>query len=211
MKLISLAVLAATVLAAGAANAQFNRIGNSASVNMAWTQVDANQSNDWQGFQLTSLIPVGDAGKVFDQPIRFNLDLTTSYLKADNINTNFGTAGVGGTFWINDNYDSSMFKIAPYFRAGVNGNSGNFQGINKDYWSYALEPGLVVKYDSLYGLVGYRYGEGFNADFGSVVNMVTTGVGLNLTKSFSVEAKYDMNRGSNDYNQLIIGGVYKFN
>ena len=203
-------VILALALVAGAANAQFNRVGNSPSLNMSWITLDTSNSNDWQGVQITNTIPIGDSVKVFDQPFRFNVDVNAGFVKNNSLNANFGSYSVGGTAWLNDGFETKSLAIAPYFRLGVAANSGNFISQNNSYWSYQVEPGIVVKVDNFYGLLAYNYGEGFNASNGSVVNAAVFGIGINLSKNFAVEGRYDLGYGSYDVNKLALGVTYKF-
>lgn len=195
---------------AGVANAEFNRVGSQASVNLSYVAIDAPKANDWQGVQLTNTIPLGVQGKVMNQVLRFNTDLTAGYAKSNDLDANYGQFGVGLTTWLNANFDKGDFGLAPYVRVGVAGNSGNMYAQNHQYWSYQIEPGVVAKFGAFYALGAFNYGEGFNADFGSTVEDWVVGAGVNISKSFAVEARYDMNRGSNDTNKLTIGAVYKF-
>lgn len=190
--------------------AQFNRVGNVASTNLSWVQINAPNTSDWQGIQVTNVIPLGTRATVMKQPVRFNTDVNIGYVKSGDTDQNFGWVGVGGTVWANNNFDKATFSIAPYLRGGVKANSGNFQSQNKDYWSYELEPGLVAKLGSVYGLVAYKYGEGFNSDFGSVVNDAVVGAGVNILKNLAVEARYDINRGSYNTDTFNVGLTYKF-
>lgn len=209
MKLLNIVVLA-LALVVGTANAQFNRVGNSPSLNMSWVTLDTANSHDWQGVQITNTIPIGDSVKVFDQPVRFNVDVNAGFVKNNDLNANFGSYSIGGTVWINNGFEKETFAIAPYFRGGIAANSGNFVSQNNSYWSYQVEPGLVFKVDHFYGLLAYNYGEGFNASNGSVVNAAVFGVGVNLSKNFAIEGRYDLGYGSYDVNKLALGVTYKF-
>jgi hypothetical protein len=204
LKLLNILVLLVS-LAAVPASAQFSRMGDKNSVNLSWTQIDAPQTSNWQGLQLTNMFKLGTSGEA-----NFVGDIGVGYVKSNATSANYGRAGVGSTVSLGKAYKLGEVAVSPYFRGAVYANSGNFQAQNHSYWSYEVEPGIIARIENIYGLVGYRYGEGFNADFGSTIQTATTGVGFDLTKNFAVEAKYDMNRGSYHTNTLGIGGVYKF-
>lgn len=206
-----LGIIALSLGLVSLSHAEFNRVGNQATVNLQYVAINAPQANDWQGVQLTNTIPLGVQSKVFDQVLRFNTDLNAGYVKSNEFDDkNFGSFGVGVTSWANFNFDKSNFSLAPYLRLGVTGNSGNMNQQNHQYWAYQIEPGLVAKVGAVYGLVAYKYGEAWNSDFGSVTNDIAAGVGINLTKSWAVEARYDWNRGSHNLNTLGLGVTYKF-
>lgn len=191
------------------ATAQFNRVGNSPSLNASWVNLDPDNTSDWNGFQLTNTIPLGVSAEVFNQPVRFNADLNAGYVTNGDLDANFGSFGLGVTTWLNNDFDRVTTGLAPYLRLGLAMNSGNVDGQN-NYVSYQVEPGLVAKIDNFYGLVAFNYGEGFNSDHGSVTKAIGMGVGVNLNKSFAIEGRYDLGYGSYDVNKLAVGLTYKF-
>ena len=206
MKLATIIAIAAFAFA-GTASAQFNRIGDQGSAALSYVQVNAPNTSSWQGADLTAMIPLSPA----TESLKFNLDAQTQLIQThsgDSPDQNVGIVGVGLTAWSKFAYNE--VGLTPYFRGGVQGNSGNFAAVNRHYTAYNVEPGLVVSFGSFYGLAAYQYGEGFNSDLGSVINMPKVGLGVNLTKSLALEARYEMNQGSYNFNRTVAGVTWKF-
>jgi len=199
------------VVFASSAQAQFNRIGDQGSVALSYVQVNAPNTSSWQGADLTALVPITKTD-ISGQTIKLNGDVQSQFVQTHGgvADRNISTIGVGLTAWANFDFDKGAWALAPYFRAGIQGNSGNIYAVNKSYTAYSVEPGLVVRMGDFYGLAAYQYGEGFNSDFGSVINMPKVGVGVNLTKNFAIEARYEMNRGSYNFDRTVAGITYKF-
>jgi len=206
-----LAVLSLAV--ATSAQAQFNRIGDQGSVALSYVQVNAPNTSSWQGADLTALIPITKTD-ISGQTVKFNGDIQTQFVQTHGWTggdgQNVATVGGGVTTWLNFDFDKGAWALAPYFRVGLQGNSGNFAATNHHYVAYSVEPGLVVRFGDFYGLAAYQYGEGFNSDFGSVINQPRVGLGYNLTKNFAVEARFEMNRGSYNFDRTVAGVTYKF-
>ena len=229
-------------LVAVGANAQFNRVGNQASLQMVYTNLNPKDSSSWEGVQITNLIPLGVQTAVFDQPLRFNLDLNAGYTFNNNVNIpprpqffsplspaeaatlakwdakyghglsnsgTFGSYGFGVTTWINQDFDKAEWAIAPYVRVGVAANSGTLGALDNQYWSYQLEPGIVARYGNFYGMTAFNYSDGFKSD-GFMQQAWALGAGVNLTKSFAIETRYDIGYGNYDVNRWNLGVTYKF-
>jgi len=210
--IVSTAAAVALLGFAGASVAQFNRVGTQGSAELSYVQVNAPNTSSWQGVELTAMAPLGGS-TVGGQLVRFNVDAQTQFVQTHGVNSdgqNIAVFGLGTTAWLNFNFDKSPWSVAPYFRAAVQGNSGNFAAVNHHYTAYNVEPGVVVKMSNFYGLAAYQYGEGFNSDFGSTINMPKVGLGVNLTKNLALEARFEMNRGSYNFDRTIAGLVYKF-
>jgi hypothetical protein len=212
MKLSNVILAVASLVIATSASAQFNRVGSAASVDVNYVQINAPQTTSWQGVDMVVLVPIKEAATWEGQTFRFNVDLNVGYQATSGgvSDRNASYYGVGGTTWLNYNFEKEGFSLAPYFRAGLQGNSGNFNATNLDYVAYSVEPGVVGKMGDFYALVAYSYGSGFNADQGSVISMPKVGLGVNLTKDFALETRYEMNRGSYNFDRFLAGVVYKF-
>lgn len=203
---LMLSAVALSFLFTGSASAQFNRVGTVGSAELSYLQINAPNTSSWQGAELAVLVPVAKTGSV-----SWNADAQMQMIQTHGgtaSGQNIATVGVGVTPWMNFN----MGKVAllPYMRLGVQGNTGNFSAVNNHYTSYQVEPGVVAKIGNFYGLAAYQYGQGFNSEYGSVVNMPKVGLGVNVTKNLALEARYEMNRGSYDFDRTVAGIVYKF-
>lgn len=190
-------------------NAQFSRVGNQASLTASYENLNPKGASAWEGIQVTNTIPLGVQENVFGQPVRFNLDIGGGYVHNNAFESNFGSYGVGLTTWLNANFDNADWSVAPYFRAGITGNNGSTLGDNNNYFGYQVEPGVVARAGNFYGLIAYNYGDGFKSN-GLLQNAIGMGAGVILTKSFSIEGRYDLGYGSYDTNKYMISGVYKF-
>jgi len=212
MKLSKFVVALAALAMAGVASAQFARVGDQAQVNLSYQQTNAPQTSSWQGAELTVMAPLGKTD-LSGQTIRFNADVLSGYLQTHGgveSDRNVGYMGLGTTAWLNFDFKDAGFALAPYVRLGVQGNSGNFESVNHHYFAYNVEPGVVAKMGDFYALGGYVYGEGFNASVGSTVNKPVAGLGVNVTKDFAIEGRYEWNGGSYRYDRVVAGLVYKF-
>jgi hypothetical protein len=212
MKLSTLFVALASLFVVGTASAQFNRVGETGSLALSYVQVNAPNTSSWQGADLTGVIPIGNT-KVEGLTIGFNGDVQTQLIQTHSGVTddqNVGTVGGGVTGYSKFGFDNGAWSLTPYFRAGIQGNSGNFASVNHHYTAYNVEPGVVLGFGSVYALAAYQYGEGFNSEVGSVINMPKVGLGVDLTKNFAIEARYEMNQGSYNFNRTVAGVTYKF-
>lgn len=209
MKLSTILAAVAAVVFAGSAAAQFNRVGEQGSLALSYVQVNAPNTSSWQGADVTGVIPLGKTDAV-----KWNADVGMQFVQTHGWTggdgQNVSTVGVGVTPWMSFDFDKGAWQVQPYFRVGIQGNSGNFASVNHHYTAYSVEPGFVVKAGAVYALAAYQYGEGFNSEFGSVINMPKVGLGVDVTKNLAIEARYEMNRGSYSFDRTVAGVVYKF-
>ena len=178
--------------------------GDQAVFQLNYDQVNVKNRGNFAGYSMEGHFLLGKTTEV--TPIKWFTDIQGGTVKDNNSQATISSVKGGLTM-----YFDGWQMLQPYFSAGVQSNYGNFAGNPNAYWAYYVEPGVKVNFgSSIYALASYEYGEGFNANIGSVRNMPKVGVGVDFTKNFGAEVRYEMNQGSYQYNRTVAGLNYKF-
>jgi hypothetical protein len=205
MKLNILAILTALTLATAGGNCFAETAGDKANVYLNYDQINVDNGPTFSGFSLGTDIPLGKTTTV--TPLKWTLNVEGVSSRNNDSHASVSSLKGGLTMKFTE-----WNSLQPYFSFGVQSNYGNFVNGVEDYFAYYVEPGVRVNVqDWGYVFASYQYGASFkSASIGSVRNMPIIGAGVNLTKNLGIEARYEMNQGSYNYDRLVAGVNYKF-